>query len=134
MPLSSRSSGCSFRTAHRCGERFTSHRDHSPTVLPVAWLFAAASRMTEATALCWESIDTWLSLSSLVVAFIRFAKKRSSSGAIAWSRVETMYHDGFVFHATAETCAANAEALIGPWVAAATSASPAGRSEPNFLK
>jgi hypothetical protein len=28
--------------------------------------------------------------------------------------VETMYHDGFVFHATPETCAPNADAEIGP--------------------
>ncbi len=44
-----------------------------------------------------------------------------------------MYHDGFDFHATPETCAANADAEIGPWVAQATSASFSGRSEPNFL-
>src|SRR5258705_1482468 len=90
--------------------------------------------MTAATALGCEIIATWLALSSVVAAFMRFAKKRSSSGAIAWSRVETMYHDGFVFQATPETCAPNADAAIGPCVAAATSASPGGRSDPNFLK
>ena len=45
-----------------------------------------------------------------------------------------MYQDGFVFHATPETCAPKADAAIGPCVAAATSASRSGRSEPNFLK
>ena len=59
--------------------------------------------MTAATDFGCESIDTWLALSSVVVAFMRFAKKRSSSGAIAPSSLDTMYHDGFVFHATPDT-------------------------------
>src|SRR5262245_43472681 len=99
-----------------------------------AWAFAAASMMTAATALGCDSIGTWLAFSSVVVAFMRVAKKRSSSGAIAWSSVETMYHDGFVFQATPETCAPNADAAIGPCVAAATRASLFGRSDPNFSK
>src|SRR5262245_31133378 len=45
-----------------------------------------------------------------------------------------MYHEGFVFHATPDTCAPKEAELIGPWVAAATYASFSGRSEPNFLK
>ena len=72
--------------------------------------------MTAATALGCESIATWLVFSSVVVAFMRFAKKRSSSGAITWSRAETMYHAGFDFHAAVETCAPNADAAIGPCV------------------
>jgi hypothetical protein len=68
--------------------------------------------------------------SSVVVAFMRFAKKRSSSGAIASSSWDTMYHDGLVFHAAADTLASNAETLIGPCVAATTRASFAGKSDP----
>jgi hypothetical protein len=55
--------------------------------------------MTAATSFGFESIGTWLVFNSVVVAFMRFAKKRSSSGAIAPSSLDTMYHDGFVFHA-----------------------------------
>jgi hypothetical protein len=39
-----------------------------------------------------------------------------------------------VFHATPETCAANADAEIGPCVAQATSASFSGRSIPKLLE
>src|SRR5712671_3534136 len=92
----------------------------------------AAFMITSATSLGFESMETWLALSS-VVAFMRLAKKRSSSGAMAWSSVETMYHDGLVFHAAPDTWAANADALMGPWTAAARRASDSGRSEPNFL-
>jgi hypothetical protein len=76
-------------------------------VLPTG-AFAAASMMTAATACGGESIDTWLALSSVVVAFMRFAKKRSSSGAIAPSSLDTMYHDGFVYRGdfSAVCCAA----------------------------
>jgi hypothetical protein len=56
--------------------------------------------MTAATSFGFESIDTWLVSSSVVVAFMRFAKERSKSGAIAASCFDTMYHDGSVFHAT----------------------------------
>src|SRR4030095_16929069 len=85
--------------------------------------------MTAATALGCESIGTWLVFNSVVVAFIRFAKNRSSSGAMALSSLDTMYQDGFVFHATFETFAPKAEPLIGPCVAATTRASAAGKSD-----
>src|SRR6267143_6581331 len=85
--------------------------------------------MTAATAFGCESIARWLVLSSVVVAFIRFAKNRSSSGAIALSSLDTMNHDGFVFHATPDTWAPKAETAIGPCVAASTRASLAGRSD-----
>src|ERR1700687_6022350 len=91
--------------------------------------FVAASMMTAATSFGFESIGTWLVSNSVVVAFMRFAKKRSSSGAIAWSFLLTMYHDGFVFHATLETLVPKAEAIIGPCVAARTFASAAGKSQ-----
>src|SRR5262245_26621631 len=96
--------------------------------------FSAASMIIPATALGCETRETWLDLSSVVVAFMRLAKKRSSSGEIAWSSVETAYQEGLVFQATPDTVAPNDAELIGPWVAAASAASLAGRSEPNFLK
>src|SRR5438552_17924134 len=85
--------------------------------------------ITAATSFGFESIGTWLGSSSVVVAFIRFAKKRSSSGAIVWSFLPTMYHDGFVFHATLDTLVPQAEAIIGPCVAARARASAAGKSQ-----
>src|SRR5262249_52816146 len=88
-----------------------SRRDYCPA-------FAAASMMTAATSLGFESIGTWLVSSSFVVALMRFAKKRSSSGSIARSLLATMYHDGFVFHATLDTLAPKAEVAIGVCVAA----------------
>src|SRR5258705_46429 len=91
--------------------------------------FAAASMMTAATSFGFESIGTWLVSSSFVVAFMRFAKKLSSSGAIARSFAATMYHDGFVFHATLDTFAPKAEVAIGVCVAASTRASAGGRSQ-----
>src|SRR5262249_48620395 len=47
------------------------------------------------------SMARWLAFNS-VVAFIRFAKNRSSSGAIASSRLHTMNHDGFISQATGD--------------------------------
>jgi len=85
--------------------------------------------MTAATSFGFDSIETWLAFNSVVLAFMRFAKKRSKSGAIAPSRVDTTYHDGLVFHATLDTLVAKAEVLMGPWVAATTRASAGGRSD-----
>ena len=76
--------------------------------------------ITAATSFGFESIGTWLVSSSFVVAFMRFAKKRCSSGAMARSCLATMYHDGFVFHATSDTFAPKAEVAIGVCVAATT--------------
>src|SRR5580765_704043 len=85
--------------------------------------------MTAATSFGFESIGTWLVSSSVVLAFMRFAKKRSSSGAIAPSSLDTMYQDGFFFHATLDTLVPKDAALIGPCVAATTRASAGGRSD-----
>src|SRR6266850_723019 len=89
--------------------------------------------MTAATSFGFESIGTWLVSNSVVVAFMRFAKKRSSSGAIAWSFLATMYQDGFVFHATLDTLVAKAEAIIGPCVAADSSWRYHRRPHPNLV-
>jgi hypothetical protein len=48
---------------------------------------------------------------------MRLAKKRSSSGAMAPSSLETTYHDGFTYHAALVTCELNADTRIGPCVA-----------------
>src|SRR5258705_11549538 len=85
--------------------------------------------MTAAAAFGGEGMGTWLVFSSVVVAFMHFGKNRSSSGAIAPSCFDTMYHDGFGFHAAAETLVAKAETAIGPSVAATTRASFVGRSD-----
>jgi hypothetical protein len=87
--------------------------------------------MTAETSFGFESIARGWCRAPVVVAFIRVAKKRSSSGAIARSCFATMYHDGLVFHATCDTLAANADAAIGFCVAARTAASAAGRSQAN---
>src|SRR5262245_53387049 len=89
--------------------------------------------MTAATSFGFDSIATWLASNSVVVAFIRFAKKRSRSGAIAPSSLDTIYHDGLVFHATLDTLVSNAETWMGPWVAATTRASAGGRSDAKCL-
>src|SRR5262245_5590124 len=89
--------------------------------------------MTAATSFGFDSIDTWLAVNSVVVAFMRFAKKRSRSGAIAPSSVETTYQDGLLFHATLNTLLPKAETLMGPWVAATTRASAGGRSDAKCL-
>src|SRR2546423_14443491 len=52
-----------------------------------------------------------------------FCEKSSSSGAIAWSFLPTMYHDAFVFHATLDTLVPKAETTIGPCIAARARAS-----------
>jgi len=60
-------------------------------------------------------MGTWLVFNSVVVAFMRFAKKRSSSGAIAPSSFETMYQDGFDFEATeADVFVLKSDAAMGP--------------------
>src|SRR5689334_3732011 len=89
--------------------------------------------MTADTSFGFESIGTWLESSSFVVAFMRLAKKRSSSGAMARSFLATMYHDGFDFHATFDTFASNADVEIGPCVAATIRASAAGKSHAKFF-
>lgn len=59
--------------------------------------------MMAATSAGFANIAKWLVFNSVVVAFMRLAKKRSSSGGIASSNFATMYHDGFVFHAAFDT-------------------------------
>ena len=54
----------------------------------------AALRITSSTASGWDSIGTWLKSSSTVLAPMRFAAKRCSSGLTVWSWLATMYQLG----------------------------------------
>jgi signal transduction histidine kinase len=49
------------------------------------WMLTAASRITSYTRRGWESIGTWLDATSVTLAFIRFARKRCSSGCMVRS-------------------------------------------------
>jgi hypothetical protein len=64
-----------------------------PFVLSMCWLHQAdcpeASRISRVISSGWEISERWLDFSSIVVAPIRFAMKRSRSGLIVRSSVET---------------------------------------------
>ncbi len=64
-----------------------------------------------------ESRETWLDASSIVFAFIRFARKRSNSGEVVRSCVETAYQVGLIFHAACVVLEANNVAEIRPCTA-----------------
>src|SRR5271155_4004094 len=55
--------------------------------------------MMRAAASGCEMKATWLPATSSVVAFIRLAYIRSTSGGITWSFDETRYHEGLVLQA-----------------------------------
>src|SRR5271170_416688 len=59
----------------------------------------AASRITSSTTLGWESMGTWLDATSVTLAPMRFAAKRSKSGWTVRSWVATMDQLGFDRHA-----------------------------------
>src|ERR1700722_7446218 len=65
---------------------------------------AAALRITSSTARGWDSIGTWLLFTSTVVAPMRFAAKRSSSGLTVRSSVATIDQLGFDRQATPSSC------------------------------
>src|SRR5262249_10605727 len=71
---------------------------------------------------------TWLDGNVVVVALMVFAIACSSSGAIMWSFLATMYHEGFFFQAAVVTLSPKALAAIGPWVAAMIRVCDPGRS------
>jgi len=60
---------------------------------------SAAVLMSLATSSGWETIATWLEGTSMVVAPMRLANRRSASGGIASSCVATRYQDGSDFQA-----------------------------------
>src|SRR4051812_46287675 len=59
----------------------------------------AASRMRSVTASGCEIMATCDDLTSTVVAWARWAMKRSVAGGMVLSRLATMYQDGIVFQA-----------------------------------
>src|ERR1700730_15690464 len=64
-------------------------------------LLRDAARMSWKTSSGWETGDAWLDAISIVVAPILLAIKRSRSGLIVRSFLETRYHDGTCFQAGA---------------------------------
>src|SRR4030088_2900237 len=76
-----------------------------------------ASRISFVTASGCVTIDRWLVLSSTVVAFMRLARKRSSSGDAVLSCVETAYRVGLLRHAATVVLPENSEVEMGPWAA-----------------
>src|SRR6266404_7783445 len=64
----------------------------------------------------------------MVVAFTRFATKRSSSGCTVRSFLPTMYQLGFDFHAVPSSFWLNRSASGTPWVAQTSFCSCSGRS------
>jgi hypothetical protein len=53
-----------------------------------------ASRTSRVIVSGWLIIERWLDLTSIVLALIRFGVKRSSSGSIVRSSIETAYQAG----------------------------------------
>jgi hypothetical protein len=74
-------------------------------------------RITSITACGCDSITTWLLATSVVVAPMRLARKRSQSGWIVRSFLATMYQLGFDLHAVPPTFAANRSGAGTHWVA-----------------
>src|SRR6266496_518089 len=72
--------------------------------------------MTSITNLGWESIGTWLLSSSYVVAPMRLAAKRSSSGWTVRSFLATMYQLGFDLQAVPSIFWLNTSASGTLWV------------------
>src|ERR1700751_6054962 len=64
-----------------------------------------------------DSITTWLLATSVVVAPMRLARKRSQSGCMVRSFLATMYQLGFDFHAVPPAFAANRSGAGTHWVA-----------------
>src|SRR2546425_13108890 len=75
------------------------HHDQAPHRIERQSSRPAAVRIRSAISCGWERRETWLDFSSIVFAFIRFARKRSNSGDVVRSCVETAYQVGLVFHA-----------------------------------
>src|SRR5579863_4863313 len=89
---------------------------------------AAALRITSSTRPGLESMGTWLLAASTVVAPMRLATKRSSSGWTVRSFLATMYQLGLVFHAVPAAFWVNRSGTGTAWVAQTIFCSVAGRS------
>src|SRR6267142_1694010 len=96
------------------------------------WTALAAARITSITKSGWESMGTWLLATSVVVAPIRLARKRSRSGWTVRSFLPTMYQLGFDFQAVPPTFASNKSGLGTPWVAQTSFCSCSERSPQKY--
>ena len=75
-----------------------------PSIECLAYAAArAASRMTAATSLGFDSIGAWPARNSVVLAFMRAARSRISFGLTILSSVVTMYQQSLDFQAACET-------------------------------
>jgi hypothetical protein len=86
----------------------------------VSWTVFAALRITSKTKPGWESIGTWLLSVSKVVAPMRLATKRCSSGWTVRSSFATMYQLRFDSHAVPWTFWAKRSAAGAACVAQTT--------------
>src|SRR5271154_4991003 len=71
---------------------------------------------------------TWLPATSSVVAFIRLAYIRSTSGGMIWSLDETRNQEGLVFQAGWVIGAVNTDTASGTWESAMNTRSAIGTS------
>src|ERR1700761_474884 len=81
------------------------------------WTAAAAVRITSSTTSGCDNIGTWLESTLYVVAPIRSATKRSSSGFTVRSWVARIYQLGLDRHATPSASRLNRPASGTAWVA-----------------
>ena len=70
----------------------------------------AAARIRVAISRGWLTSERCPAATSIVVAFMRVAMKRSKFGSIVRSCVDTAYHEGFRRHAAIDVCALAAAA------------------------
>src|SRR6266567_4008983 len=103
------------RTRAPSRDVFTAHAgsgrpaDHASVVAQVS----AAASMSWVTSAGWATMATWLEGTSMVVAPMRLANRRSASGGIAWSCVATRYHEGRDFQAGTPITSVNVEPARG---------------------
>src|SRR5690349_21512335 len=89
----------------------------APGHAAVAAQASAADVISCVTSAGWETMATWLAGTSLVVAPMRLANRRSASGGMAWSWVATRYQDGSDFQAGTPITSVKAEPARGCWTA-----------------
>src|SRR3569833_1797306 len=79
--------------------------------------YPAASRIKFATSFGCDTSERWPASSSMVVAFMRLARKRSKSGLMVPSFFDTAYQLGLECHAASVVRPAKIEAAVGHWTA-----------------
>src|SRR5207244_810313 len=73
---------------------------------------AAASSITFATSIAWDSMATWLEGRTVVLVLMSFAMLFSCSGSIIRSLLATTYHAGLLRHAAAEGFASKIDPAV----------------------